>query len=124
MALSAALPPRWDPILVYVGITVILGVIEWTGLARSVRGKLLAVREEDFATAAVLMACGMGLTASLWTRGWTRWIIWLALPIAVIGFSALLFRNAAIQFSPVIPILGFWLAAACGARLQLVRRER
>ena len=55
MALSAALPPRWDPILVYVGITVILGVIEWTGLARSVRGKLLAVREEDFATAAVLM---------------------------------------------------------------------
>ena len=55
MALSAALPPRWDPILIYVGITVILGVIEWTGLARSVRGKLLAVREEDFATAAVLM---------------------------------------------------------------------
>jgi peptide/nickel transport system permease protein len=55
MALSAALPPRWDPLLVYAGITVILGVIEWTGLARSVRGKLLAVREEDFATAAVLM---------------------------------------------------------------------
>jgi peptide/nickel transport system permease protein len=55
MALSAALPPRWDPILVYVGITVILGVLEWTGLARSVRGKLLAVREEDFAMAAVLM---------------------------------------------------------------------
>ena len=55
MALSAALPPRWDPILVYIGITVILGVLEWTGLARSVRGKLLAVREEDFATAAVLM---------------------------------------------------------------------
>ena len=55
MALSAALPPRWDPILVYVGITVILGLLEWTGLARSVRGKLLSVREEDFATAAVLM---------------------------------------------------------------------
>ncbi len=54
MALSAALPSRMDPILVYVGITVILGVIEWTGLARSVRGKLLAVREEDFVTAAVL----------------------------------------------------------------------
>ena len=54
MALSAALPPRLDPILVYVGITVILGAIEWTGLARSVRGKLLAVREEDFVTGAVL----------------------------------------------------------------------
>ena len=48
MALSAALPPRWDPLLVYAGITVILGVIEWTGLARSVRGKLLAVRVVGF----------------------------------------------------------------------------
>jgi peptide/nickel transport system permease protein len=55
MALSAALPPRLEPVLVYIGITVILGVIDWTGLARSVRGKLLAVREEDFATAAMLM---------------------------------------------------------------------
>jgi peptide/nickel transport system permease protein len=54
MALSAALPPRLDPLLVYAGITVILGAIEWTGLARSVRGKLLAVREEDFVTGAVL----------------------------------------------------------------------
>ncbi len=55
MALSAALPARLEPILVYVGITIILGVIDWTGLARSVRGKLLSLREEDFATAALLM---------------------------------------------------------------------
>jgi peptide/nickel transport system permease protein len=55
MALAAALPARLDPILVYVGITIILGVIDWTGLARSVRGKLLSVREEDFVTAALLM---------------------------------------------------------------------
>ncbi|MCI0437208.1 MAG: ABC transporter permease, partial [Gemmatimonadetes bacterium] len=55
MALSAALPARWEPLLVYFGITIILGVIDWTGLARSVRGKLLALREEDFATAAMLM---------------------------------------------------------------------
>lgn len=55
MALSAALPARLDPILVYFGITIILAVINWTGLARSVRGKLLALREEDFATAAQLM---------------------------------------------------------------------
>lgn len=55
MALSAALPPRLEPVLVYIGITIILGVIDWTGLARSVRGKLLAVREEDFVMAAHLM---------------------------------------------------------------------
>ena len=55
MALSAALPVTWNPILIYFGITVILGLIDWTGLARAVRSKLLALREEDFATAAVLM---------------------------------------------------------------------
>ena len=55
MALSAALPVTWNPILIYFGITVILGLLDWTGLARAVRSKLLALREEDFATAAVLM---------------------------------------------------------------------
>jgi peptide/nickel transport system permease protein len=55
MALSAALPITWSPILVYFGITIILGLLDWPGLARAVRSKLLALREEDFATAAVLM---------------------------------------------------------------------
>ncbi len=55
MALSAILPVTWSPILVYFGITIILGMIEWTDLARAVRSKLLALREEDFCTAAVLM---------------------------------------------------------------------
>jgi peptide/nickel transport system permease protein len=58
MALSAILPVSWSPILVYVGITLILGMIEWTHLARAVRSKLLALREEDFCTAAVLMGAG------------------------------------------------------------------
>jgi peptide/nickel transport system permease protein len=55
MALSAALPVTWSPLLVYFGITLILGMIEWTHLARAVRSKLLSLREEDFCTAAVLM---------------------------------------------------------------------
>jgi peptide/nickel transport system permease protein len=55
MALSAILPVTWSPILVYFGITIILGMIEWTHLARAVRSKLLSLREEDFCTAAVLM---------------------------------------------------------------------
>jgi len=55
MALSAALPVTWSPIGVFFGITVILGLIDWTGLGRAVRSKLLALREEDFCTAAVLM---------------------------------------------------------------------
>jgi peptide/nickel transport system permease protein len=55
MALSAALPITWSPILVYFGITIILGMLDWPGLARAVRSKLLALREEDFCAAAELM---------------------------------------------------------------------
>jgi peptide/nickel transport system permease protein len=55
MALSAALPVSWSPIYIYFGITLILGLIGWTGLGRAVRSKLLALREEDFCTAATLM---------------------------------------------------------------------
>jgi peptide/nickel transport system permease protein len=55
LALSAALPVAWSPMYVYFGITIILGLLTWTGLARAVRSKLLALREEDFCTAAVLM---------------------------------------------------------------------
>jgi len=45
----------WSPILIYFGITIILGLLDWPGLARAVRSKLLALREEDFCTAAQLM---------------------------------------------------------------------
>jgi peptide/nickel transport system permease protein len=55
MALSAALPVNWSPVLVYFGITIILGLLDWPALARAVRSKLLALREEDFCTAARLM---------------------------------------------------------------------
>ena len=55
MALSAVLPANWSPILIYFGITVILAMLDWTGLARAVRSKLLALREEDYTTAAQLM---------------------------------------------------------------------
>ena len=55
MALSAILPVTWSPVLIYFGITLILGLIDWTSLGRAVRSKLLALREEDFCTAAILM---------------------------------------------------------------------
>jgi peptide/nickel transport system permease protein len=55
LALAAALPVTWPPIWVYFGITIILGLIDWTGLARAVRSKILSLREEDFAQAARLV---------------------------------------------------------------------
>ena len=56
MALSAALPAHWPSLYVYFGITVILSLLGWTGLARVVRGKFLSLRNEDFVVAARL--CG------------------------------------------------------------------
>jgi peptide/nickel transport system permease protein len=52
MALSAAVPATWSPLQVYFCMTVILALIGWTDLARVVRGKILSLREEDYALAA------------------------------------------------------------------------
>jgi len=57
MALGAAMPPKWPPEYVYFGITIILSLLGWTGLARVVRGRFLALREEDFVLAARLTNC-------------------------------------------------------------------
>jgi peptide/nickel transport system permease protein len=54
MGLAAAVPSDWPPLRIYFSITVILSVIGWTGLARSVRGRFLALREEDFVICARL----------------------------------------------------------------------
>jgi len=52
LALSAAMPPTWSQLRVYFCMTLILASIRWTGLARVVRGKILSLREEDYALAA------------------------------------------------------------------------
>jgi len=54
MALSAAVPPHWPPLRTYFVVTLILSVIGWTWLARQLRGKVLALRNEDFVLAAKL----------------------------------------------------------------------
>jgi peptide/nickel transport system permease protein len=52
MTLAAAVPKDWPPIQVYFAITLILALLNWVGLARVVRGRLLSMREEDYALAA------------------------------------------------------------------------
>ena len=58
MAMAAIIPITWSPLLVYFGITFILGLLDWTGLARAVRSKLFSLREEDYVTAAQVMGAG------------------------------------------------------------------
>lgn len=60
MALAAILPVTWSPLFIYFGITAILAMLDWTGLARAVRSKLLALREEDYCTAARIMGAKPG----------------------------------------------------------------
>ena len=57
LALTAALPRHWSPPQVFFAITVILALVGWTTLGREVRGRFLALREEDFVLAAELAGC-------------------------------------------------------------------
>lgn len=60
MGLAAALPRTWSVIQVYFAITLIISLIGWTDLARVVRGRFLALREEDFVVAAELSGASQG----------------------------------------------------------------
>ncbi|NQT58025.1 MAG: ABC transporter permease [Bacteroidetes bacterium] len=64
MALAAALPSSWPPLRIYFGITIILSVIGWTGLARVIRGKLLSLREEDYVLAAKISGASASVIIS------------------------------------------------------------
>jgi peptide/nickel transport system permease protein len=53
LALSAIFYPlNWPPIYVFVAIVVSLALIGWGGIARSVRGLVLSLREQEFTFAA------------------------------------------------------------------------
>ena len=52
MALAAIVPVTWSPIAVYFGITIILSLLSWGSLARQIRGRTLALREEGYTLAA------------------------------------------------------------------------
>jgi len=54
LGLAAAIPLTWSPLQVYFVITVIVSLLGWTSLAREVRGRFLALRNEDFVVAARL----------------------------------------------------------------------
>ena len=58
MGLAAAIPLAWPPVLVYFTVTGVVSLLGWTSLAREVRGRFFALREEDFVTAARLDGSG------------------------------------------------------------------
>ena len=101
MALSAILPVTWSPILVFFGITLILALLDWTGLARAVRSKLLALREEDYCAAARLMgAPPKRIIARHLLPGFASHIIasaTLSIPGMILGETALSFLGLGLR---------------------------
>lgn len=101
MALSAALPRDWPVIRTYFAITLILSIVSWSGLARVVRGKLLALREEDYALAA--QAAGASQPRIIFRHllpGFTSHLIvslTLAVPGSILGETTLSFLGLGMQ---------------------------
>jgi peptide/nickel transport system permease protein len=60
LALSAAVPSNWGPVSVFFIISIILGLLDWPGLARAVRAKFLSLREEEYVRAAEMMGAKPG----------------------------------------------------------------
>jgi len=58
LGLAAAMPRDWTSLQAYLVITIILALLGWTELARVVRGKVLALKSEDFVAAARLDGAG------------------------------------------------------------------
>ena len=101
IALSAALPREWGTIKIYFAITIILAVRGWTGLARVVRGKIISLREEEFALAA--KASGASNFRIIFRHLLPAFIsylivhVTLAIPNMILGETALSFLGLGIR---------------------------
>ena len=101
MALAAILPVTWSSLQVYFGITIILSLLTWGSLARQIRGKTLAMREEGYVLAA--RAAGAShwwiITRHLLPNNASHIIVvaTLAIPYMILGETALSFLGLGIR---------------------------
>ncbi|MCY3718457.1 MAG: ABC transporter permease [Anaerolineaceae bacterium] len=101
MTLAAVVPKEWPPLYVYFAITLILALLNWVGLARVVRGRLLSLREEDYALAARASGAGdLRIIFSHLLPGFTSHLILsvtLMIPQMVLYETALSFLGLGMQ---------------------------
>jgi peptide/nickel transport system permease protein len=101
LALGAIMPPAWSPLTTYFAITVVLSLLNWTSLARVVRGKILALREEDYAVAARLLGASHGrILFRHLLPGFTSHIVvvlTLSVPTMILGETALSFLGLGLR---------------------------
>lgn len=105
MGLAAAIPADWSPLKSYFAITVILSLLGWNQLALAVRSRFLAMRHEDFVTAALLDgASGMRVIVRHMLPSFTSHIIaavTLAVPTMILAETTLSFLGLGLQ-APVV----------------------
>lgn len=107
MALAAAFPKEWTAVQVYFMITLILSMIGWCSLARTVRGKILQMRTEDFVMAAKLSgASDKYLIVRHLLPGFSSYLIvnvTLAVPQMILGETSLSFLGIGLR-SPAVSL--------------------
>ena len=101
MALSIALPSDWPVVRTYFAIVIILSIVGWTSIARVVRGRFFALREEDFVGAAELDgASNLRVIFRYLLPSFMSYIIarlTLAIPQMILGETALSFIGLGLQ---------------------------
>jgi len=101
IALAAGVPRDWSTIQIYFSITVIISLLAWTELGRVVRGRFLALREEEFVTAAMVSgATDLRVIFRHMVPSFTSHVIaaaTLAIPFMIISETALSFLGLGLQ---------------------------
>jgi peptide/nickel transport system permease protein len=101
LAVGAAVPAHWSGLTTYFCITLLLSLLGWTGLARVVRGKILSLREEDYALAARLLgASDRRILFRHLLPGFTSHILvalTLRVPVMILGETSLSFLGLGLR---------------------------
>ena len=101
IALAAAVPGDWSPLRIYFAITIIISLLAWTELGRVVRGRFLALREEEFVTAArIAGATDSRIIFRHMVPAFTSHVIaaaTLAIPFMIISETALSFLGLGLR---------------------------
>lgn len=101
LALASALPVTWSSIKVYFGISLVLSLVNWGGLARQVRGKVLALRENDFVIAAQYTNCSdfRIIVRHLFPNTFSHVLVvaTMSIPNMILGETSLSFLGLGIQ---------------------------
>lgn len=101
MALSAAIPAGVSTVKMYFYMTIILSFINWTGMARVVRGKFLSLKNEDYVMAAKLS--GVSTWKIIWKHlvpGFMSYLIvsiTLGIPGSIVGETSMSYLGLGIK---------------------------